>query len=278
MKKFKIQNLKFKICFTLISIILISCGNFNKILKSSDYELKYTKAIEYYNKTNYTSAQTLFEELIPVFKGTDRAEQVYYYYTYCHYYLTDYALAGFHFRTFSRTFHNSVHAEECAFMNAYCYYLSSPRYTLDQSDTKNAIQEIQSFLNEYPLSNRVDTCNILMDKLRGKLEKKSYEITKGYFFRDDWKASAPACENFIKDFPESPHNDEMRLMIIKSYYSLAKNSIEAKKPERLEKAMENYLKFVDLHPNSQYLAEAEIIYKDCERLKTEHQKLKQHGF
>ncbi|HEX7413767.1 MAG TPA: outer membrane protein assembly factor BamD, partial [Bacteroidia bacterium] len=107
----------------IISFTLFACGDFNKILKSSDFELKYTKAIEYYDKTNYVSAQTLFEELIPVFKGTDRAEQIYYYYTYCHYYLTDYALAGFHFRTFTRTFHNSTHAEECAFMNAYCYYL-----------------------------------------------------------------------------------------------------------------------------------------------------------
>jgi outer membrane protein assembly factor BamD len=257
-----------------IAFTFFACGDFNKILKSSDFELKYTKAIEYYNKTNYTSAQTLFEELIPVFKGTERAEQVYFYYTYCHYYLTDYALAGFHFRTFARTFPNSTHAEECSFMNAYCYYLSSPKYSLDQSDTKNAIQEIQNFLNEYPESKRVDTCNILMDKLRFKLEKKSYEITKGYFFRDDWKAATPACLNFIKDFPESPHNDEMLLMVIKSYYLLAKNSVESKKADRLEKAMENYLKFVDLHPNSQFLAEAESIYKDCERLKTEHLKLK----
>jgi outer membrane protein assembly factor BamD len=265
--------LKYILTF-FFAVTFFACGNFNKILKSSDFELKYTKAIEYYNKTNYTSAQTLFEELIPVFKGTERAEQVYFYYTYCHYYLTDYALAGFHFRTFARTFPNSTHAEECAFMNAYCYYLSSPKYSLDQSDTKNAIQEIQNFLNEYPDSKRVDTCNILMDKLRFKLEKKSYEITKGYFFRDDWKAATPACLNFIKDFPESSHNDEMLLMVIKSYYLLAKNSVESKKADRLEKAMENYLKFVDLYPHSQLLVEAESIYKDCEQLKIEHLKLK----
>lgn len=257
-----------------MSLILFACGEFNKILKSSDFELKYTKAMEYYNKTNYTSAQTLFEELIPVFKGTDRAEEVYYYYAYCSYYLTDYALAGFHFRTFTRTFLSSKHAEECAFMNAYCYYLSSPKYSLDQTDTKNAIQEMQNFLNEYPESQRVDSCNVLVDKLRAKLERKSYEITKSYFFRNEWKAATPACENFMKDFPESLHRDEMLYMIIKSYYLLAKNSIESKKQERLEKAMVNYLKFVDLHPNSPFLAEAEIIYKDCEQLKNERSKLK----
>ncbi len=230
--------------------------------------------MEYYDKTNYTSAQTLLEELIPVFKGTDRAEEIYYYYAYCSYYLTDYALAGFHFRTFVRTYHSSKHAEECAFMNAYCYYLSSPKYSLDQTDTKNAIQEMQNFLNEYPESPRIDSCNKLVDKLRAKLERKAYEIAKSYFYRDDWKAATPACENFMKDFAESSHQDEMLYMIIKSYYLLAKNSIESKKADRLEKSMVNYLKFVDLHPNSQYLAEAEIIYKDCERLKKERTKAK----
>ncbi len=268
------RNIFKYILLTSLCVSFFACGNFNKILKSSDYELKYTKAVEYYNKTNYTSAQTLFEELIPVFKGTDRAEQVYFYYSYCHYYLTDYALAGFHFRTFVRTFPNSEHAEECAFMNAYCYYLSSPKYSLDQSDTKNAIQEMQNFLNEYPESKRVDTCNILVDKLRFKLERKAYDIAKGYFFRDDWKAATPACENFIKDFAESPHNDEMLYLIIQSYYLLAKNSIETKKIDRLEKAMINYLKFVDLYPTSKFLAQAETTYKDCEKLKIEHFKLK----
>jgi outer membrane protein assembly factor BamD len=262
------------ISLAFVSLLLFACGEYNRVSKSSDFELKYTKAIEYYDKANYTNAQTLFEELIPVFKGTDRAEEIYYYYAYCHYYLTDYALAGFHFRTFVRTYHNSKHAEECAFLNAYCYYLSSPKYSLDQTDTKNAINEMQNFLNEYPESQRVDSCNILVDKLRGKLERKAYEIAKGYFYRGYWQAATPACENFIKDFAESSHRDEMFFMIIKSYYLLAKNSIESKKEARLEKAMTNYLKFVDLHPNSQYIAEAEIIYKDCERLKNERPKPK----
>jgi outer membrane protein assembly factor BamD len=255
--------------FAAFFIALVSCGKYSKILKSSDYELKFTKAIEYYNKGNYTAAITLFEELIPVFKGTEKAEQVYYYFSYCNYYLADYNLAGFHFRTFYRAFPNSSHAEECAYMNAYCYYLSSPRYSLDQADTKNAIQELQNFVNAYPESPRIDTCNILIDKLRSKLERKAYEIAKAYFFRSDWKAAVPTFENFVKDFPESQHIEEAEFLVIKSWYLLAKNSIESKKPERIEKAIENYLKFVDLHPQSPYLKEAEVIYQECQKLKTQ---------
>jgi outer membrane protein assembly factor BamD len=254
---------------TLLMLALFSCGGLNKILKSSDYELKFTKATEYYNKGNYTAALTLFEELIPVFKGTEKAEQVYYYYAYCNYYLGDYSLAGFHFRTFYRAFHNSSHAEECAYMNAYCYYLSSPRYSLDQADTKNAMQEMQNFVNEFPESPRIDTCTILMDKLRGKLERKAYEIAKAYYFRSDFKASVPAFQNFTKDFPESSHIEEVDFLIVKSWYLLAKNSIDSKKAERIEKSMESYLKFVDLHPQSQFLKEAEGIYIECQKFKNQ---------
>ncbi len=253
---------------TVFALFLGAC-KFNRILKSSDYELKFTKAIEYYNKGSYTSAQTLLEELIPVFKGTARAEEVYYYYAYTHYYLGDYNLAGFHFRTFARAFSTSVHAEECSFLNAICYYKSSPRYSLDQSDTKNAIQEMQNFVNEYPESKRIDTCNILIDKLRAKLEKKTYENAKGYFFRDDWKAAVIAFENFVKDFPESSRMEEIHFLIVKAYFLLARNSVESKKPERIEKCMDSYLKFVDLHPQSAYLKEAEGIYLEVQKLRNQ---------
>jgi hypothetical protein len=50
---------------------------------------------------------------------------------------------------------------------------------------------------------------------------------------------------------------------------LAKNSVESKKAERIEKCIENYLKFVDLHPQSPYLKEAEGIYLDVQKLKNQ---------
>lgn len=261
----------FKFILIALSALILSvgCNRFNKLVKSSDYELKYKKALEYYEKHNYTNAIILLEELIPVFKGTERAEEVYYYYAYSHYYQEDYGLAGYHFRTFARNYPMSKHAEECAYMNAYCFYLNSPRYSLDQYDTKNAIIEFQNFLNAFPESKRVDTCNILIDKLRAKLERKNYEITKQYFHIEDWKASIVAAEGFIAEFPGSDKCEEMRAIIIKSYYNLAINSVESKKLERIDKCMENYLKFVDLHPSSRFIRELETIYINCQRIKSQ---------
>ena len=152
-------------------------------------------------------------------------------------------------------------------MNAFCYYLNSPNYKLDQSYTKNAIKEFQAFIDTYPQSSRLDTCNILIDKLREKLERKDYEIIKQYYKLSDWKASIVASKNFIKEYPSSNYNDEMYFLIIDSYYTLALNSIHSKKEERLNGAIENYVKFLDLYPKSLYLSRAENIYNSSKRFK-----------
>jgi len=56
----------------ILLIILGSCGGYNKVLKSSDANLKYRKAFEYYNKEDYSRASTLFEDILNVFRGTIR--------------------------------------------------------------------------------------------------------------------------------------------------------------------------------------------------------------
>lgn len=266
------QHLKnrFYIFYSLIVIVLFSsCDGYNRLLKSSDNEKKLSKAIEYYNKGNYIKATTLFEELIPIYKGTEKAEEIYYMFSYCNYYQGDYSLSQYHFKNYYRNFPSGKHAEECLFMNAYCFYLNSPNYSLDQSDTKNAMAELQNFIDQFPESPRIDSCNKISDLLRGKLEHKEYDIVKQYFNVSDYKAAIVSGKNFIKDFPESKSIDEMYYLIMSSYYLLAVNSLEAKKIERLDLAIDFYKKFVDLYSSKSNFADrAENVYQSCLKLKS----------
>jgi outer membrane protein assembly factor BamD len=256
-------------------LTLYSCDRYSKLLKSTNYDLKLAKAKEYYDKGQFIRSSQLYEELIPVMKGTDKAEDVYYHYTWSEYYLGDYILSQYHFKYYTRQFPMGKHVEECYYMSAYCYYLNSPNYKLDQTYTKNAIKEFQSFIDLYPESTRLDTCNLIIDELRFKLEKKDYEIIKQYFNLSDWKATIVAAKNYIREYPSSIYNEEMYMLIIDSYYSLAINSIPSKKEERLDGAIENYVKFLDLYPNSSYLSRAENIYSNSKRLK---ENINRHGF
>ena len=66
-----------KVVFLLmmITVLLSSCGEYNKILKSTDYELKYSYAKKYFNAKQYSKSATLLDELVPIFKGTANAEE-----------------------------------------------------------------------------------------------------------------------------------------------------------------------------------------------------------
>ena len=67
--------------FILIFAVILfwSCGEYQKILKSTDPELKYNKAVEFFDKGDFMRASTLFDEVSIYFKGTERSEQILYY-------------------------------------------------------------------------------------------------------------------------------------------------------------------------------------------------------
>lgn len=221
--------------------------------------------MKYYNSKKYYQALQLFEELISVFKGTARAEQTYYYYCKSYYATEEYQTAAYHLDNFTKTFPNSEHAEECQYLNAYCYYLDSPIYSLDQASTYDAIKQFQLFINRYPKSERVEESNKLIDKLRLKLESKAFMNAKLYYKMEEFKSATIAFSNVIKDFPTTQYQEECMFLMIKSTYRYAENSIESKKKGRYKEAVEHYYKLVDAFPESKYLRESESILKDSKK-------------
>lgn len=119
---------RLSVYFLLMALLLTlgSCSKFNRIRKSGDMNMKYDAAVKYFENKKYFNALQLFEELIVVLKGTDKAESSYYYYCLSYFYTGDYTSAAYHFNNFAQTFPMSAKAEDALFYNAYCYYLDSP--------------------------------------------------------------------------------------------------------------------------------------------------------
>ena len=157
----------------ILIVLLLAFGSckskFEKLKASNDYAKKYKEAIRLYNKKNYSKALELFDVLVARYRGQEQAEDLYYYYAYTNYRLHDYTSARYHFKSFADTYPNSTRAEECRFMAAYCYYLDSPIFSLDQSNTLSAIDALQLFINLYPKSERVAEAGKLIQNLRDKI-------------------------------------------------------------------------------------------------------------
>lgn len=243
--------------FILLVVLLSGCSEYSKLLKKGEPEEKYAKAIEYYEDDQCYKALPLFDELIGFYRGTEKAEKVYYYYAHVHYCIGDFYLANYYFKNFVKTFPNSTYAEECLFLAAMCSYKLSPRYPLDQSDTRSAIDEMQLFIDQYPQSELKDSCNNIIRELNVKLERKAYEIAKLYVKTERYKAGIESLKRTLDDYPTSPYREEMMYMLVKCHYLYAENSIDSKKSERYKATSESYFNFVRSFPESAWRKESE---------------------
>jgi outer membrane protein assembly factor BamD len=257
--------------FVLISFVFITgCSHYGKMVKSTNMDAKLDYAIKLYEKKQYYKALPLFEELVTVYRGTKKAEKTYYYYAYTNYKLEDYETAAFDFENFARTYPTSEFAEECAFMHAYCFYQDSPLYSLDQTSTIKAMNELQLFADRYHNSSKIEQCNTLIDQLRLKLETKAFENAILYFHMDEFKAAVTSFKNILHDFPSGKFREESAFLIIKSWYQLAENSIESKKAERYNESLRAYTEFSTNFSDSKFKKDAdnlsELVHKRLEKI------------
>ncbi|MEN9569545.1 MAG: outer membrane protein assembly factor BamD [Bacteroidota bacterium] len=234
-----------------------SCNKeFNKVLKSNDYEYKLKMADKYFEQKKYRQAQQLYEELYPVYKGTDKFEELYYKDAYCFYYMKSYPDAENFFKGFLEVFPNSAKAEEVDYMHALCFYKQSPKLELDQTNTTKAIGVMQTFINTHPGSARIAEATEIIDKCRKKLEEKELRGADLYFKIGQFRAAAIAYNDLLNNYPESESGDIYKLQSIKSYFKFAKLSIADKQVERYEKVITEYQDFADRYPDSKLLKEA----------------------
>ena len=253
-----LKNIGIRPVFVILVLLLAgtSCSKYQKLLKSTDNELKLQKAIEYYDNEDYHRAIGLFTDIIPVYRGTQRAEEINYYYAMAHYKIRDYVLASHYFRTFTQAYPMNEHAEEFLFLAAYCKYLDSPRPSLDQTTSEEAISEFQIFINRYPGSPRVEEANRLIDELREKQERKIFEQAKLYFDLTDYVAAVTTYNVLLRDFPDTQFREEALFNIVLANYDYARQSVTEKQVERYNEVIAAHQRLERHFPESEYLEQS----------------------
>lgn len=242
-----------------------SCSKYQKLLKSTDNDVKYETALDYFEKKDYTRSLELFDLLQAAYRGTGKGEEISYRMAYCYYHLKDYSVASFYFKKHAQTYPTSARAEECSFMNAYCYYMDSPRPSLDQSNTILAIKELQAFADQYPKSSRVAESNKLIDDLREKLELKDFNIALLYFKMEDYQAAITSFQNLLKRYPDTDRGEEVLQNMVRANYEYAEKSIPEKQRERYEAAIESYNNLRFQYPESTYIGLLEPIHEKARK-------------
>ena len=154
----------------LLSLLLFSCNDYQKLLNSPENEVdKYTAAEEYYNNGEFRRANALIEQIIPTYRGKPQGERLVYFFANSYFETKIYYSSAIQFENFIKSYPNSQRIQEAYFMEAKSYYMLSPLHTLDQDDTYKGIDKLQVFINRFPNSEYVTEALELMEELQNKL-------------------------------------------------------------------------------------------------------------
>ena len=173
-------------------------------------------------------------------------------------------LAAFHFKDYARHYPGTDRAEEAHYMCVKSVFEVSPVYSLDQSSTLYAIDEMDLFIKTYPYSKHVEECNQMLDLLHEKLAQKDFEIAKLYYNTDNYQAAQIAVKNFLKEHPNSKYAHEAVYILVKNNHEYAKKSVNKKKRERFQACIDAFKIMQAQYSNSGYYMDAKKLADDAQ--------------
>lgn len=260
------------------AMLLTGCANeFNQVYKTSDYSYKYEYAKECFMKGKYARAVTLLQDLVTLQKGTDNAQESLYMLAMAQYLGKDYESAAATFKKYYSSYPKGVYAEMAQYYIGQSLYMSTPEPRLDQSQTVAAISAFQDYLDLFPDAKYKETAQNRLFALQDKLVQKEFYSAQlyydlGQYFGNctnggnNYEACIITAQNALKDYPYTSMREKFALLIMKSKYELAQQSIEEKKFERFQDAEDECYGFINEYPDSKSKSLAEKYISKCKEV------------
>lgn len=256
---------KVAVVLMMMVVLLSSCGEYNKILKSTDYELKYSYAKKYFNAKKYTRSATILEELYPIYRGSSYAEECLYLLAQSYYGQKDYQTASQYFETYYNSYPKGEYAELSRYYSGYGLYLDSPIPELDQSQTYKAIEQLQLYMEYYPQSERAEQAQNIMFELQEKLALKELMATRlyynlGTYLGNNYLSCVITAQNALKNYPYSKYREEFMYLTISSKYELALVSVDERLQGRYRDVVDEYYNYTNEFPEGKYIKQVKRYY------------------
>lgn len=244
----------------------VSCTEYTKVLKSKDVDYKFDYAKRAYDEKKYIQASTILGEIYTPLRGTSKGEEALFLLAMSHYENMDYDNSNLYFKTYYQRYPKGKFAELSNFYSGYGYYKDSPDPQLDQTYTIKAIDELKNFLEKYPKSEKVKDAQDAIFEMQDKLTLKELQNAQlyynlGNFMGNNYESAVIVSQNALKDYPYSKYKEEFELLILKSKFQMAKNSVAEKMGERYNDVIDEYYAFINNYPESKHAKEASTILK-----------------
>lgn len=234
-----------------------------KIIKSADPDLIYSEGLKYYGREKWKQSADLFDACQAYYVGDMREDSIAFMSARSKFKNRDYVDATTQLDEFRRKFGRSVFVEDAEAMLAMCHYYLAPDPTRDQTITAEAIIAFSEFIERYPKSKRVEAFSNLIVELTDRLKEKAYLNAYTYYKIQRYKSAVVALRNALKQYPDTPHREDILYLIAVSNYRLAHNSIEDKQGDRYLNLLDSYYSFINEFPESKRRKELERYTKEA---------------
>ena len=264
----------------LLSILLVSCGEYNKVLKLTDIDKKFEYAKRYFDEGKFSRSATLLEEVVQMRRGSAMGEESLYLLAQSYFRMKDYLTASEYFATYFKTYPKGQFAELARFYSAYGLFMESPDPRLDQSSTYKAMEQFQDFIELFPQSERKEEAQNMLFQLQEKLALKELLTTRLYYNLGDfllfpfpggnYLSAVITAQNALQSYPFTKYREDFMYLIFKSKYEMAVRSVDEKKDLRLRDVKDEYYAFINDFPEGRFTKEITRLYQNIEkRLKQE---------
>lgn len=269
MESKKLQRI---LAISLVATMLVSCNDYNALLKTQDYDYRYDAAKQAYVAGNYARSSELLTDMLMVLKGSDRAEESLMLMGMNNFRMRDYETAVLYFDRIAKTYPKGTFTELARYYSGRANYLQSPDPRLDQTSTYTAINTLQQFLELYPTSKHRDEVSDMIFQLQDRLVQKEFDAAQLYYNLgtyvgnctnggSNFEACIITAENALKSYPYTNLREELYMLILRARYGLAQNSVPEKAEERYRATIDEYYGFRNEFPNSDYIEEADRIFR-----------------
>lgn len=253
------------LCIGVVASAAFSCTGYTKLLKGSDQNAKYERAIQYYDAGKYIRTIALLEDIAPFYTNTAREDTIAFYRGSSHYKQGDFQLSGEIFDEFRRRFGRSPFLEEAEYMYAKGFYFMSPAPNRDQGPTHHALLAINEYLTRYPNSVKKEALNANILELQQKLYQKSYINSRLYYNIGYYNSAVIALKNALEEYPETTYREDISYLIVASHYEYARNSVADMQRERFLNMQDAYYSFTAEFPESKYRKDADKMQDESKK-------------
>lgn len=266
----------------ILTLLLAACGEYNKVLKSTDPELKYTYAKKYFDEKKYGRTTTLLEEIASTYSLRSEEDEMLYLLAQAYFFDGDYISAHSRYNRYFQKFGvKGNYAEAAKFNAAYALFVDSTDVRLDQSNTVRAIEAFQSFAEYYPQSDRVKQAERYMLQMQARLAEKELNSVKlyynlGYFMGNNYESCVVTAKEALKSYNFPPFGEEFQIYIVRAKFDEAELSYDERKPIRYRNVIDEHYNYVNLYPNGKYVKESTKYFEKAQKaLGLEDERLKE---